>query len=226
MQIEALISELERFGRVLLRNVFTVHEMENLARLCNVGGRPGERIGFSPEFSRLIGRRSRFVNNLKSLRVDPEPVRLVAFNKTLTSNWGVPWHQDRVIAVAERANAPGYSNWVSKGAFWHCEPPLPLLERMVFIRINLDPFDECNGALELALGSHKHGLVPACDAAEIAVRSDTEIPIAEPGDVLVVKALTLHRSRSATKPSARRALRADYAVTKMLDARLKWAYSV
>ncbi len=160
---------------------------------------------------------------LAALEVDIAPVRLVAFNKSSDANWGVPWHQDRVIAVAQMVECTGYGNWVSKGGFWHCEPPLKLLARMLFVRIHIDPCDELNGAMEVALGSHKLGFVAASSAGSAAETLPTELCKADPGDVLIVKALTLHRSRAAAQPSSRRALRVDYANRCDLDPRLQWS---
>lgn len=39
------------------------------------------------------------------------PTRVVTFDKSETANWGVPWHQDRVIAVQERHDVDGFENW-------------------------------------------------------------------------------------------------------------------
>jgi len=51
-------------------------------------------------------------------------VRAVAFDKSPSSNWALPWHQDRVIAVQERHVVDGFVNWTKKDGGWHCEPPL------------------------------------------------------------------------------------------------------
>lgn len=36
------------------------------------------------------------------------PVRALLFDKSSARNWSVGWHQDRVIAVKERREAPGF----------------------------------------------------------------------------------------------------------------------
>ena len=219
-----LQDELETLGRVWLRKAFRPDQVDRMARICGVGSFPGARLKVSKELLRILADCSVLAHCLASIDMDAAPVRLVAFNKTRSANWAVPWHQDRVIAVAEKADAPGYSNWVSKGAFWHCEPPLSLMRRMVFVRINIDACDESNGALELALGSHRHGRVAAGQAAGIASASGIEVCHAEPGDILVAKALVLHRSRSANIPEQRRALRLDYTNRRLLNSQLRWAY--
>lgn len=207
-----------------MRGAFTPGEIKDLKRLCDVGSKPGVRLDMSAELARLIGAQSSYSNYIEMIGVNSTPVRLVAFNKTPLANWSVPWHQDRVIAVARQCAIPNYTNWVSKSAFWHCEPPIELLQEMVFVRVHIDACDELNGPLELALGSHKHGLVKSEEAAEIAASSEIEMCLAQPGDVLMVKALTVHRSRSSATATPRRALRIDYAKRDALDERLRWAY--
>ncbi|HIG23510.1 MAG TPA: hypothetical protein EYG02_03235 [Henriciella marina] len=136
---------------------------------------------------------------------------------------GVPWHQDRVVALKTRCETPGYGRWVGQGDFWHAEPPLALLEKMIFARVYLDDSNAANGAMEFALGSHKQGRVAAGDAARIAADSEIEIENARRGDVLFLKGLTLHRSGRAAKAAQRRIVRIDFAVREELDEGLEWA---
>lgn len=58
------------------------------------------------------------------------PVRVIAFNKSETNNWTLPWHQDRVIALRERVDTQGFTNWTNKAGIWHAEPPIELLGRL------------------------------------------------------------------------------------------------
>lgn len=218
-----MVDEFQAAGRLWIRRAFSLEEIGRILIDCELGEKPGARLKLSPIIGEMLGVNGPLASALTLLGVDPWPVRLVAFNKTLESNWSVPWHQDRVIAVKQMLDAPGYSNWLEKGDFWHCEPPVSLLKRMVFVRVHLDPSDADNGALELAIGSHRHGVISAKEAQRTAARSAIEICEAQAGDVLIVHALTLHRSRSTRAEKARRALRADYAVRSDLDAPLEWS---
>ncbi|MEM1397006.1 MAG: phytanoyl-CoA dioxygenase family protein [Pseudomonadota bacterium] len=173
--------------------------------------------------SSFFGPKSSIGEVIGELGFDTTPVRLVAFNKTDKANWSVPWHQDRVVAVAQKADANGYSNWVAKPGFWHCEAPESLLKEMVFVRIHLDDSTRENGPLELAIGSHRHGRISASDASAIANSCAIESCDAASGDVLIVHALTLHRSSSAAVPTARRTLRVDFAKRIYLSPQLQWA---
>jgi ectoine hydroxylase-related dioxygenase (phytanoyl-CoA dioxygenase family) len=150
------------------------------------------------------------------------PVRVIAFNKTEANNWTLPWHQDRVVALRERVETPGFTNWTNKAGIWHAEPPIALLERMVFARIHLDPADEQNGCLQLALGTHALGKITAADAEATANGTPIENCIAQRGDVLFAKALILHRSSPSRTHACRRAIRIDYCA-EPAPAPLEWA---
>lgn len=78
--------------------------------------------------------------------------------------------------------------------------------------------------MELAVGSHHLGGVAASDAKFEAEACPTEVCEAEPGDVLFVSGLTLHRSKVARIESERRALRVDYSAAELPDP-LQWAFA-
>lgn len=154
------------------------------------------------------------------------PVRVVAFNKSEAGNWALPWHQDRVIAVRERVEMPGYSNWTRKSGVWHVEPPITVMERMIFARIHLDAATIDTGSLEIAPGTHGAGRVADSSVADVVARSRQaqELCVAERGDILFAKALTLHRSRASQSAASRRAVRIDYSADE-LPAPLDWEFS-
>ncbi|MEM7014698.1 MAG: hypothetical protein AAF585_24820, partial [Verrucomicrobiota bacterium] len=61
---------------------------------------------------------------------DLRPVRGILFDKIEGANWSVPWHQDRCVAVREKQDAHGFSNWTIKDGVPHAEAPVSLLEEM------------------------------------------------------------------------------------------------
>jgi ectoine hydroxylase-related dioxygenase (phytanoyl-CoA dioxygenase family) len=116
----------------------------------------------------------------------------------------------------------GYTNWSQKAGVWHCEPPLDVLKKMLFVRVHLDGATAENGAMEIALGSHKNGAVPSEQADTIAQRHTHALTTAEAGDILILPMLTLHRSRTSKTATPRRTLRIDYAANA-LPPPLQWA---
>lgn len=81
---------------------------------------------------------------------------------------------------------------------------------MIFIQILLDDISPENGAMEIALGSHKFGRITSDKIEQIITDSGHELVTGKAGDVIFLKALTLHRSRSHSLPSKRRTLCIDY----------------
>ena len=65
-------------------------------------------------------------------------VRGLMFDKRPEANWGVPWHQDLTIAVANRVEVSGFAAWTRKADIPHVQPPEEFLSRMLTLRIHLD----------------------------------------------------------------------------------------
>lgn len=186
-------------------------------------GAPGLRLPLDEGLTRCTDGGSTLSHTAGLLLPGARPVRFVAFNKSPDVNWQVPWHQDRVIAVQERHPVDGFDNWSLKAGTWHVEPPIDLLCDMIFARVHLDDTDERNGCLELALGTHRNGRIPADTAADVGSSATVEICRARRGDILFIKALLLHRSQPASNQTERRTLRVDFCAWS-LPKPLAWAY--
>jgi hypothetical protein len=201
-------------GRVWSRDALDTEDLTALDAVADTEARPGQRLLLEP---------SPALNMLaQQLLPGARPVRVVAFNKTEINNWTLPWHQDRVVALRDRVETPGFINWTSKAGIWHAEPPTELLERMIFARIHLDPADSANGCLQLAIATHARGKIAAADAEAIAHAAPIENCVAKRGDVLFAKALILHRSSPSRTNAGRRAIRIDYCA-EGLPSPLEWA---
>ena len=215
------MDELETTGRLWLRGCLNERQMAPFDRGFGAKGRPGARLDAGATAPGMLGPATPLTRRISQILVGAQPVSVVAFDKTPDSNWGVPWHQDRVIAVAQRHDLPGFGNWSRKAGIWHCEPPANILDQMLFVRVHLDDTDSDNGAMEIALGSHRKGLVPADQAQDTAEALPTEVCLAKRGDVLILKMLVLHRSLPSKRPSSRRTIRVDYAA-QPLPPPLSW----
>lgn len=205
-------------GRRWFRGALDEAELRALDAAISINGGPGVRLSTA-----TLGVAGDALLRIAA-RVAPtaQAVRVVGFDKNDEVNWSLGWHQDRVVAVRDRVDLPGFSAWTRKAGVWHAEPPLDYLKSMFFLRVHLDDADAENGPLEIALGSHRAGRVLSEDAADVAVCGDREVCIARRGDVLAASALILHRSASSRSSSPRRAIRIDYA-TEPLPAPLEWA---
>jgi hypothetical protein len=117
---------MDQEGRAWFRRALSESELLALDAACDTGEKPGQRLLLEPPAA---------LNVLaQQLLPNARPVRVIAFNKSETNNWTLPWRQDRVIALRERVDTPGFTNWTNKAGIWHAEPPIALLERMLFAR--------------------------------------------------------------------------------------------
>lgn len=212
---------LERDGVVWFRNALSETDLAELEAALEFGERPGYRPRATARLMASLGFGSRMGELAESVLPRARPVRLVAFNKSRDANWSVPWHQDRVIALRDRAEVSGYSGWGLRDGLWHAEPPIDVLEEMIFARIHFDRTDHRNGAMEIASGSHREGRVSDAEADLIAQKYPSHQCRANRGDVVFIRALSLHRSSGSRSGLPRRALRVDYSAYRLPEP-LQW----
>lgn len=150
------------------------------------------------------------------------PVRAILFDKTAGANWGVPWHQDLAIAVAERLETAGFGPWSVKDGTVHVQPPQHILAGMITIRLHLDDCAADNGALRVLPGSHRHGELRTETISHWASNHAPVTCEIFKGGALVMRPLLLHASSPAKIPSHRRVLHVEYAATDLPNG-LKWS---
>ena len=152
-------------------------------------------------------------------------VRGLLFDKTPTANWKVAWHQDLTIAVADRHDIPGFGAWSVKAGVVHVQPPREILERMVAVRLHLDPCGPDNGPLRVLPGSHRHGRLSADAIETLRGQVDTVSCLVPRGGLLVMRPLLLHASSPATTPGHRRVVHIEFATGALPDP-LAWRWQV
>jgi hypothetical protein len=119
-------------------------------------------------------------------------VRAILFDKSPSTNWSLPWHQDRTIVVRERIEVEGFGPWTVKSGLLHVAPPIEVLERMVTLRVHLDPVPQTNAPLLIAAGSHRLGLIPETEVKRVVEASETSVCLADAGDVWLYATPILH----------------------------------
>jgi hypothetical protein len=149
------------------------------------------------------------------------PVRAILFDKTESANWSLAWHQDRTIPVRARVETPGFGPWTVKAGMIHVAPPFALLERMVTLRIHLDPVDAGNAPLLVAPRSHRLGRVPEPDIDRVVSQCGQAACLARRGDIWIYATPILHASDAARRPARRRVLQVDYSPDDLPDG-LEW----
>ncbi len=155
------------------------------------------------------------------LGVAVRAVRAILFDKTLATNWALPWHQDRTIAVRQKIEVDGFGPWSRKQGVLHVEPPSELLARMLTLRLHLDPVDADNAPLLIAPGSHRLGRLAEPDIPAVVARCGSHACLAEVGDGWIYATAILHASEAAAQPRRRRVLQIDFAAED-LPGGLEW----
>lgn len=133
-------------------------------------------------------------------------VHCTYFTKSQTRNWLVSIHQDLSIPVAERVAGDHLHSWSRKDEGLFVQAPVELLERLIAVRIHLDPCLQEDGPLRVIPGSHRHGVIDHDNMLDIKKVIPTVDCIAFTGDALIMRPLLLHMSSKATGTSSRRVL--------------------
>ncbi|HVX62807.1 MAG TPA: phytanoyl-CoA dioxygenase family protein [Pirellulales bacterium] len=147
-------------------------------------------------------------------------VRAIFFDKVPGANWSLFWHQDKVIAVKERRDVPGFTAWSQKAGVWQVQPPAEVLAQMVAVRVHLDDCGPANGPLRVLPGSHRFGWLDE-QLDEWKRRVPEVVCMAASGGVVAMCPLTLHASAASETASHRRVIHIEYAAAE-LPAGLQW----
>jgi len=152
-------------------------------------------------------------------------VRALLFDKTPTANWKVTWHQDLTIALAKRHDIPGFGPWSVKAGVVHVQPPVEILERMVNVRLHLDPCGADNGPVRVLPGSHGTGKLSADAIGRLHGEIESVSCVVPRDGLLVMRPLLLHASSPATIPGHRRVVHLEF-VTGALPDPLAWRWQL
>lgn len=210
-ELSALVRELEtaRPAQGSLRRGGGIYAMRNV--LENVGA--ARDLVRSPRMRALVE---------PVLGPGAFPVKATLLDKRPGANWYVGWHQDLTIAVRDRRETDGFMAWSVKAGVPHVQPPAPVLEGMLAVRVHLDPCGEGedNGALRVAPGSHRHGRLTSEEIGAWLKRPAVTCP-SPAGGALLMRPLLLHGSAPAREPARRRVLHVEFAAAP-LPGGLEW----
>jgi hypothetical protein len=145
------------------------------------------------------------------------PFRATLFDKSLASNWLVPWHQDTALPIQRQMPVDGWGPWTHKGGVLHAIAPAAALATVVALRVHLDDSTSRNGPLRLLPGTHLDGVLGSA-ALDRFVESIQPVECTtESGGVVAMRPLTVHASSKAVGERPRRVLHIEYAATSRFD---------
>ena len=159
------------------------------------------------------------------LPLDAIATQCTLFEKSHQHNWLVALHQDLSIPVAERVNSAACSGWSEKEGSLYVQPPTPLLEQLVAVRLHIDPCPIENGPLKVVPGSHRFGRLSQTQFQALR-RELGECPVPAPrGAGLLLRPLLLHASSKVAGIGMRRILHFLFA-PRALPEGLKWQHAI
>lgn len=147
-------------------------------------------------------------------------VRAIFFDKVPDANWSLFWHQDSVIAVAQRKETAGYVGWSQKAGVWQVQPPAEVLGKMIAVRVHLDDCGPDNGPLRVLPGSHRSGWLDE-ELNDWKSRVGEVVCAVHCGGVVTICPLTLHASAPSESVGHRRVIHIEYAAAE-LPGGLEW----
>ena len=221
-----LSSEFDKSGFSLIQNVLADDECVQLGDALEANGSPGSRCCLEAPWCSALARRLRQHSDLGSLIPHGHAaVQCTYFEKSATTNWLVPAHQDLSIPVAERISHPQLSGWSQKEGLTFVQPPVEVLQTLVAIRVHIDDCGANDGPLRVVPGSHMLGRVPANLTGSARSKSAEVDCITTRGSVLAMRPLLLHSSSKANGSSRRRILHFLYG-PRSLPHGLQWRSAV
>jgi ectoine hydroxylase-related dioxygenase (phytanoyl-CoA dioxygenase family) len=146
-------------------------------------------------------------------------VRAIFFDKASNANWSLFWHQDNVISVRERKEAPGFVGWSRKAGVWQVQPPAEVLAGMMALRVHLDDSRVDNGPLRVLPGSHRFEWIDDLD--DWKQRVPEVICTVGCGGIVAMRPLLLHASAVSESADRRRVIHMEFA-KDVLPHGLQW----
>jgi len=146
----------------------------------------------------------------------PVPFRATLFDKSLSANWLVVWHQDTALPLRQRIDDPAWGPWSTKAGVLYAHAPASALESIIALRVSLDDSTATNGPLRVLPDTHRGGVLTDARIEQLA----SEIPAVEcvtaSGGVVAMRPLTLHASSKSVDDRPRRVLHIEYARSRQL----------
>jgi Phytanoyl-CoA dioxygenase (PhyH) len=156
---------------------------------------------------RLLGIARRILGN------DALPFKATIFDKSLTANWLVVWHQDTALPLKQRRDWPEWGPWSVKDGVTYAHAPASALSKMVALRVHLDDSTLENGPLRVLPGTHELGVLTDNAIHDLSTKiSCVDCPVPK-GGVLAMRPLLVHASSKSLANLPRRVLHIEYAET-------------
>lgn len=151
------------------------------------------------------------------------PYKATLFEKSDRANWLVAWHQDTVLPIDSPFESEEWGPWSRKSGVNYAHAPAWALNKIVALRIHLDPCRSENGPLRVIPGSHCRGIVRGDEVLKIVRSHEIVECIVSRGGVLVMRPLLIHASSKEKSGEKRRIIHIEYTMTMELALSIRLA---
>jgi hypothetical protein len=139
------------------------------------------------------------------------PFRATLFEKSVKTNWLVPWHQDTALPLMKRNTSSEWGPWSEKAGILYAQAPFWALKRVIALRLHLDKTTQENGALRVIPSSHEFGVLSHEVIGEMTKMGGSVTCEVEVGGVMAMSPLLIHASSKISVNQPRRVLHIEYA---------------
>jgi hypothetical protein len=157
------------------------------------------------------------------LRFARRAFRATLFDKSLSANWLVAWHQDTALPLQQRIDVPGWGPWTTKAGVLHAIAPASALEEVIALRLHIDDSTSENGPLRVLPGTHADGVLSDARVTELANQIDAVECVVSAGGIIAMRPLIVHASSKARSAQPRRVIHIEYASSLGLGSGLQLA---
>ena len=152
-------------------------------------------------------------------------VQCTFFGKTAEQNWLVALHQDCSIAVRDRIDDDSCHGWSVKEGVWFVQPPTPVLEQLIAVRVHLDDCGPDDGPLRVVPRSHDQGRLTAGQIRAMRQQNGEVDCLVPRGGAMLMRPLLLHASSRMRSGGRRRVLHFVFG-PRVLPCGLAWRQMV
>jgi ectoine hydroxylase-related dioxygenase (phytanoyl-CoA dioxygenase family) len=139
------------------------------------------------------------------------PFRATLFEKSSSTNWLIPWHQDTALPLTKKFEASGWGPWSEKTGVMYAHAPAWALFRVIALRVHIDASCADNGPLRVVPGSHLDGVLTDQGVLEYVLHNEQVDCLSPRGGVIAMRPLLIHASSKARSEESRRVLHIEYA---------------
>jgi len=221
-----LAAEVAKNGFAITPPVFSGRELEavlsDLAESNLHRSRAGARHILSHSSVAALASDSRLLSIAKDvLGPNAIPFRCTLFDKSLTANWLVVWHQDTALPLRQRVESSGWGPWSIKDGVNYAHAPSAALEQVLALRLHLDDSAEDNGPLRILPDTHTLGVLTDERIHDLSIGRRHVDCTVESGGVLAMRPLVLHASSKSRSGRPRRVLHFEYATCTAIASPLE-----